>query len=163
VTVCAPAAENDTDAVAVPLALVPVPVRTAAVPVTVPVPIVVAPDLNVTVPVGPTPLLDVAIVAVKVTAWPTATFEALGATTVVVGAVVIVIESAGDVLAVKLLSPEYVATKLCVPPASCTGWSSANPRLLSLVVLLPEKSFTGEAPSFKVTVPVGQATAWLAH
>jgi hypothetical protein len=97
--------------VAVPLAFVPVPVKTAAVPVTVPVPIVVVPDLKVTVPVGPTPLLDVAIVAVKVTAWPTATFEALGATVVVVGAVVIVTVCVGDVLAVKLLSPAYVATR----------------------------------------------------
>jgi hypothetical protein len=112
VTVCAPAVEKVTDAVAVPLALVPVPVKTAAVPVTVPVPRTVDPAMNFTDPVGPTPLLVVAIVAVNVTACPTGIVAALLATVDVVAAVVIVTASAGDVLAVKLLSPEYAATKL---------------------------------------------------
>jgi hypothetical protein len=107
VTLCAPAAVNDTLAEAVPLAVVPAPVKTAAVPVTVPVPMVLPPAINVTFPVGPAPLLPVAIAAVKVTAWPTGT-EATPPllAVVVVGAVVIVKESAGEVLAVKLLSPE---------------------------------------------------------
>jgi len=47
-----------------------------------------------------------AIVAVSVTGWPIGTLEVLLTTVDVVGAVVIVIGAAGDVLVVKLLSPE---------------------------------------------------------
>ncbi len=106
-TLCAPAAVKDTLAEAVPLAAVPAPVRTAAVPVTVPVPMVLPPAVNVTVPVGPAPLLPVAIAAVRVMDWPIAT-EATPPllAVVVVGAVVIVKPSGVEVLAVKLLSPE---------------------------------------------------------
>jgi hypothetical protein len=103
---CAAAAVKVTLAEAVPLAAVPDPVKTAAVPVTVPVPIVLPPAVNVTVPVGPAPLLPVAIAAVNVTAWPTGTELAPLLAVVVVGAVVIVKEFAVEVLAVKLLSPE---------------------------------------------------------
>ena len=105
-TLCAPAAVKDTLAEAVPLAAAPAPVKTAAVPVTVPVPMVLPPAVNVTVPVGPAPLLPVAIAAVNVTAWPTGT-EATPPllAVVVVGASVIVMASAGEVLVVKLLSP----------------------------------------------------------
>jgi hypothetical protein len=98
---------KDTLADAVPLAVVPAPVRTAAVPVTVPVPMDLPPAINVTVPVGPAPLLPVAIAAERVIDWPTAT-EATPPllAVVVVGAVVTVKPSAGEVLAMKLSSPE---------------------------------------------------------
>jgi hypothetical protein len=103
---CAPVAVNDTDAEAVPLAGAKVPVSTAAVPATVPVPMVVLPALNVIVPVGATPLLCVAIVAVSVIGWPMGIEAALLVAVVVVGAIVMLTASAGEVLAVKLLSPE---------------------------------------------------------
>jgi hypothetical protein len=79
----------------------------AAVPVTVPVPIALPPAINETVPVGPAPLLPVAIEAVRVIGCPIAT-EATPPllAVVVVGAVVIVNPSGVEVLAVKLLSPE---------------------------------------------------------
>lgn len=104
---CAPVAVKVALAEAVPLAGITVPFKTAAVPITVPVPMVLPPAVNVTVPVGPAPLLPVAIAAVKVTAWPTGTVATppLLAVVVVV-AVVIVKASAVEVLAVKLLSPE---------------------------------------------------------
>ena len=102
----APAVGNDTVAEAVPLAGAPDPVKTAAVPDTVPVPSVVLPDLKATVPVGPAPLLLVPMLTVKVTVWPIGTEFALLATVAVVGAGVMVIAFAGEVLVVKLLSPE---------------------------------------------------------
>lgn len=69
-------------------------------------PIVVPPAENVTVPVGPAPLLCVAMVAVSVTD-VVVVMPVVGeaATVAEVGAAVIVIASAGEVLAVKLLSP----------------------------------------------------------
>jgi hypothetical protein len=103
----APAAVKDTLAEAVPLAVVAAPVRTAAVPVTVPVPMGLLPTINVTVPVGPAPLLPVAIAAVRVIGLPTTTEVTPPLlAVVVVEAAVIVKASAGEVLAVKLLSPE---------------------------------------------------------
>jgi hypothetical protein len=65
----APAVVNDVVRVAVPLAGVGDEVlRPEALEgMTVAVPSVVPPEVNVTVPVGPTPLLCVPIVAVKVT------------------------------------------------------------------------------------------------
>ena len=105
-TLCAPAVWNEADTEAVPPAAAPLPVRTAGVPATAAVPSVAVPALNVTVPVGATPLLPVAIVAVNVTGWPIGTVEALLTTVDVVGAAVIVIAAAGEVLALKLLSPE---------------------------------------------------------
>jgi hypothetical protein len=108
VILCAPAAVNDLVRVAVPLAFVGEEVlrpdaltgTTEAVPMDVP------PAEKVTVPVGPTPLLVVPMAAVKVTFWPTGTVVALDVTPIVVGPGVIVTASAGEVLAVKLLSPE---------------------------------------------------------
>jgi hypothetical protein len=61
---------------------------------------VAVPDLKVTVPVGPTPLLPVAIVAVNVTVWPTGIVVTLLATVDVVLALVMVTASAVDVLVV---------------------------------------------------------------
>ena len=78
-------------------------------------PSAVAPFLNCTVPVGPAPLLAVAIVAVYVTLPPEGT-EAGPVKVVCVCAKVIVIGLAADALPVKLLSPSYVATRLCEPP-----------------------------------------------
>ena len=103
---CAPAVGKDTVAEAVPLAGAPDPVKTAAVPDTVPEPSVVLPDLKVTVPVGPAPLLLVPMFAVKVTVWPIGTEFALLVMVAVVEAGVIEIAVAGEVLVVKLLSPE---------------------------------------------------------
>jgi hypothetical protein len=85
---------------AVPLAEAPAPVKTPAVPVTLAEPSVVVPDLKVTVPVGPTPLLPVAIVAVKVTVCPTGMVVTLLVTVEVVVALVTVTGSADDVLVV---------------------------------------------------------------
>ena len=76
-------------------------------------PSAVPPTENVTVPVGPTPVLCVAMVAVSVTA-VLLVIPVLGdgATVVVVVAGMIVTTFAGEVLALKLLSPAYVATRL---------------------------------------------------
>jgi hypothetical protein len=96
----APADEKET--VAVALAAVEFP----AVPVTVPLPTDLPPTIKETVPVGAAPLLWVAIEAVKVTDWPMGTVAALLVAVVVVVAGVTVRATGGDVLAVKLLSPE---------------------------------------------------------
>ena len=102
VTLWAPADGKETVAVAVPLAAADVP----AVPDTVPLPMDLPPSMKETVPVGATPLLCVAIEAVTVTDWPMGTVAALLAAVVVVVACVTVAMTAGEVLAVKLLSPE---------------------------------------------------------
>jgi hypothetical protein len=98
----APVDEKETVAVAVPLAAAEFP----AVPVTVPLPTDLPPTIKETVPVGAAPLLWVAIEAVKVTDWPMGTVAALLVAVVVVAAGVTVRATDGDVLAVKLLSPE---------------------------------------------------------
>jgi hypothetical protein len=103
---CAPAAGSDTFAEAVPPAGAKVPVSTAAVPASVPVPMIFPPAIKLTVPVGAAPLLCVAIVAVSVIGWPMGIEAALLVAVVVVGAIVMLTASAGEVLAVKLLSPE---------------------------------------------------------
>lgn len=78
----------------------------AAVGTTAPVPKVEPFAENVTIPVGPAPLLVVAIVAVRVTAVVVVTPElGFAVTEVVVGAAVIDTVFVLDVLPVKLLSP----------------------------------------------------------
>jgi hypothetical protein len=96
----APPVVNDTGRVAVPLAKVrftafPGEAFTGTIGA---VPIDVPPAENVTVPVGPTPVLCVPIVAVSVTFWPIVAELALEATPIVVAALVIVTTVAGDVL-----------------------------------------------------------------
>ncbi len=81
-------------------------VQTAALPSAFP------PFLNCTVPVGPTPLLMVETVAVKVTLPPEAMLVGLATTAVVVAACVMVIASGDELLALKLLSPRYAAARL---------------------------------------------------
>jgi len=101
---CAPGVAKETLAVAVPLAFA---MLLPAVPVTVPLPMDLPPSMKETVPVGTTPLLCVAIEAVKVTDWPMGTVAALLVAMVVVVACVTLTATAGEeVLAVKLLSPE---------------------------------------------------------
>lgn len=88
----------------------------APVPVTGAVPSVVPPAEKVTVPVGAIPLLAVLMLAVRLTFVPIVTEVALGVTVIPAGvALVMVKASAPEVLGLKLLSPVYVATKLCAP------------------------------------------------
>jgi len=63
-----PVVEKLVENCATPVAGAPV-LRSEAVPKTGTVTRVVVPDLKVTVPVGPAPLLAVEIVAVRITAW----------------------------------------------------------------------------------------------
>jgi hypothetical protein len=102
VMLCAPADGKETLAVAVPLAATEFP----AAPVTVPLPTDLPPTIKETVPVGAAPPLWVAIEAVKVNDWPMGTVATLLVAVVVVIACVTVTATDGEVLAVKLLSPE---------------------------------------------------------
>jgi hypothetical protein len=103
VTLCAPADGKETLAVAVALAFAEL---LPTVPVTVPLPMDLPPSMKETVPVGAAPLLCVAIEAVKVTDWLMGTVAALLVAVVVVVACITVTATGGEVLAVKLLSPE---------------------------------------------------------
>ena len=120
-------------------------------PLSVPVPMVVAPSLNVTVPVGvpPEPLT----VAVKVTDWP----NALGSSEEVIAVVVLlgltVCVSGDDVLAELLPSPPYTTVIACAPAISAPIAKVATPAPFSVPV--PNVV----APSLKVTVPVGVVPA----
>ena len=76
----------------------------------VPVPSDVAPLKNWTVPVGvPVPGLTGATVAVNVTSWPKTGELGVNVTVVVVDASATGTVTAGEVLAPKLVSPEYTA------------------------------------------------------
>lgn len=77
-----------------------------ALPEYVTVPLIgVDPLRNCTVPVGAAPLLCVLTAAVRVTLAPASTLDALALTLAVVAACVMVMESVGDALVLKLLSP----------------------------------------------------------
>ena len=96
------AAANVCNSVAVPKAATGAVVLrpAAAVPTTVAVPRVLPFALKVTVPVGPAPLLWVAIKAVRVTGVTVVVEVALAVTLAAVAAGVTVTTSAGDALAV---------------------------------------------------------------
>ena len=118
-------------------------------PPTAPVPRTVAVVLsrNVTVPVG-APVKFRVMVAVKVTACPL--LEGFGeeASAVVVDAFFTVCAKALDVLAAKFADPLYTAFIEWAPAASAEVVSVAVPPLSATVP-------NGEAPSSKVTIPVG--------
>ena len=97
VTLFVPVVEKVEDNCATPAAGVPA-LRSAAVPETGPVPSVVEPDLKVTVPVGPAPLLVVEIVAVKTSGWFAGVVEGAAAA-IAVEACVMDTASAVEVLA----------------------------------------------------------------
>jgi hypothetical protein len=113
-------------------------------------PSAVVPLQNWTVPVGvPAPGLAAATVAVKVTDWPRTGESGVNVTVVVLNACVTVTVTAGEMLDVKVLSPEYTA----VIELSATG------RLVVSSVATPPVSVWG-VPSAVVplknwTVPVG--------
>src|SRR5881628_35048 len=78
--------------------------------VSVPVPSVVAPSLNVTVPVGvPAPGAAAATVAVNVTAWPNTDGLGAAAMSVALPALFTVWVKLGDVLVLKLPPPPFTA------------------------------------------------------
>jgi hypothetical protein len=80
------------------------------------------PTRNCTVPEGPsTELLLELTVAVKVRLPPDVMLLVLGTVAVDVTAGVIVMVSVAEVLPLKLLSPAYVATTLCVPADNWMG------------------------------------------
>jgi hypothetical protein len=66
-----------------------------------------------TVPVGAFPPLTAVTVAVSVTVWPSSTLEELDCRDVCVGACVMAMLTAFDVLALKLESPLYFAVIEC--------------------------------------------------
>lgn len=118
--------------------------KLAVVPLTVPVPNVVAPSLNVTVPVGLVPL---AIVAVNVTFEPKATDKLLLLNVVVVAAKIIWV-MAVDVLLALLVSPPYTAVMLWLPTAN-----ALVAKLAVVPAMVPEPRTV--VPSLNVTEPVG--------
>ena len=114
-------------------------------------------------PVGPTPsLAGAAIVAVR---WHVLIGEMmlveLVPRPICVAAVVMVMPYAVEVLEVKLVSPEYDATMLWLPPESSTGWSSAYPWPFKVetfddtFVFVLRKSLRATPLSVIVRVPVG--------
>ena len=129
---------------------VSVPVETDAAPAArVPVPICVEPSKKFTVPVIVPAVCDVTV-AVKVMDCPTVEGLSEEAMAVVVAGFVLALttcETAGEVLAAKLLSPPYCAVMLCVPCVSVPIETEAVPpaRVPAPICVDPSK---------KVTVPV---------
>jgi hypothetical protein len=123
-------------------------------------PSAVVPLKNWTVPVGvPAPGLAAATVAVKVTDWPRTGESGVNVTVVVLNACVTVTVTAGEMLDVKVLSPEYTAvielsatgrlvvSSVATPPVSVWGVPSA---------VVPLKNWTVPVG---VPVPVGATVA----
>ena len=121
--------------------------RVAVVPLTLTDPRVVPPEVNVTVPDGVAPVLDL-MVALKVTLWPRV--EALGEETavVVVGARPTIWLRTGEVLGAKLVSPLYFAVIDFAPAANVEIVRLAAP--LDIVTRA-----TVVVPDRKVIVPLG--------
>jgi hypothetical protein len=124
----------------VPKVATPLPFRSA-------VPSVVAPSLNVTVPVG-VPAVDVTV-AVNVTDCPNVDGFSAEVSAVAVAALLTTCETALDVLILKFESPPYSAVMECVPAVRADVLSAATP----LPFRTPVPSVA--APSLNVTVPVG--------
>src|SRR5205807_38313 len=122
---------------------VAVPALRVAVPSGVP------PSLNATVPAGvPLPGAAAATVAVNVTVWPATDGSVEDATVVVVFAVLTVSVNAADVLALKPVSPPYIAVIEWTPTDNADIANVAAPPLTGAVPI-------AVAPSINVTVPVG--------
>src|SRR6266496_4732116 len=100
---CEPAVSEEVVKVALPEAL------------SVPEPSVVAPSLNVTVPVGVTPGTAAVIVAVKVTDWPEHDGLSEETRAEAVSDLMTVCVNTGDVLPLKPLVAAYTAVIECAP------------------------------------------------
>src|SRR5712692_2735480 len=135
-------------------------VVTPAVVDTVPLPMIVAPSLKSAVPDGLAPaVLPGAVtltVAVNVTDWPNTDGFWFEARLVVVLAALTTCDTAELVLVLKLASPTYTAVMLCVPTLSVLVLKVA---VVTLAVVDSVPVPIVEAPSLKVTVPVGKAAA----
>ena len=116
-----------------------------------PVPSVVAPSINVTVPVEAAPLT----VALKVTEVPLEAGFRLDARVVLEETVPTVWVSVAEVDPALLVSPPYTAVRLWAPVLNVAMERVATPEL---TVPVP----TVVAPSWKVTVPVGVAPPMVA-
>jgi hypothetical protein len=113
------------------------------------VPREVLPLKNVTVPDGVAgPVLAGVMVAVSVTLCPKDGVPGEAETVVVVVTFATVIVTAGDVLDVKVLSPEYTAVTALAPVARASGASEPEP---PESVAVPSKV----VPSKNETVPLG--------
>ena len=110
-------------------------------------PSVVAPFLNVTVPLG-VPEVDAFTATVNFTAWPTVDGLSEDASAVEVAALSTVCESAGDVLASYCVLPLYSAVMECAPTARVDVVNVAFPAALRVAVP------SVVVPSFTVTVPL---------
>ena len=113
------------------------------------VPRVVAPSLNVTVPVG-VPIEEVTI-DVNVTAWPYVDGFSEEESAVELVALLTVCTSADEVLPAQLASPLYTSVRLWLPALSAEVDNVATPEAFSVAV--PRDV----APSWNVTVPVHHA------
>jgi hypothetical protein len=120
-------------------------VYVAVPPTSVTVASVVAPSLNVAVPVGLVPLT----VAVRVTDWPLAEGLSDEVTLVVVNTIAeMVWLNAPDTLAPLFASPEYVAVMLWAPVVSVLIVKAAD---VPVIVAVPSVV----APSLNTTEPLG--------